>query len=144
MGNVALVEALETLARELAPQELTDHLLHAKKLFETLREFRNYYMHSASRIGLLDDGKLGVVLEQLTSRRRVSFHKEGMNEQQLAELLDRIHAAANYVRLIWGRLVSIAYRDPAPDPPLSSREMPPLPDRLKKPRLFLQDDPDQL
>lgn len=37
MGSTALLESLETISNEVAPQEMRGHVDHARKMFEVLR-----------------------------------------------------------------------------------------------------------
>ena len=46
MGNVALANGIAAAAQTLEDEEIREHIKHYVKGFNTLREHRNFYLHS--------------------------------------------------------------------------------------------------
>ena len=48
IGNVALTDALRTMAADFSTDVIRPHLIHAAEYLDRLREYRNYYAHSST------------------------------------------------------------------------------------------------
>src|ERR1700734_1868203 len=68
MSANALGESLDTIGREMSPDAIKGEIVYCIRLFDTLREYRNYYIHSASSISLkYSGGGLGIKMSQVSS-----------------------------------------------------------------------------
>lgn len=135
MSNVAVTDALRTLAADFSTPEMAPHLTHAAELFDRLREYRNFYAH-ASIVQWPDTKGARIYLHQATARGRFSLSQTFVRGQEIEELIEQCMALSRYASAITGWYPMRG--DPDYSQSLSSLEKPPLPDRLQKPRLFPQ------
>ena len=142
LSAIPLERALQSGATDIASARLKPFIEHCIEWFDRLREYRNYYIHGINDVSLHYSGKFVGDASQTTAKRRLVIHQEFIFEerllhfrQQAAELLAfssdvLFHVAAHPMT---------AFSDGKPFPPLP--EMPPLPDRLQKPRQNFTTDP---
>jgi hypothetical protein len=135
LGAVSLEQALKSAARDLAPSDIQDHITQLVHWFSCLREYRNYYTHSIQAMVIIDgDG----ILSQITAKNGLVLHQETLTASQLSRFTDQIVDFTSYVNDVAshasGHRPTESSRGSQPRP---LREMPPLPDRLQKPRQYL-------
>ena len=138
LGNVALKEALLTFSNEFAESELRAHINHFCDYFDRMREHRNWLVHSIAVLGNDKDGGTIGLSQSTKAKGRLVFHQKQTREADLTECIRRLLELHDY----GNRLVPHVYTFDKPLPlyqPLSSLEMPLLPDRLQKSPLFLRD-----
>jgi len=140
MGNVALKDALTTLSFEFSDDVFRDHITHYLAYFDRVREWRNYYVH-----GILIEaevaGERGGYIQQMQARGKLAVTQQFVSVadvNRVTEMCETLRAYGGWINLEPHR------RDPTIDflkdqPPLASRDKPPLPDRLTKPRAYLLD-----
>lgn len=141
LGNVGLTDSLETTVNSRPPALLRAHVLHAIRLTNTLREYRNYYVHNSKAIVTdYPAPSLGLLLYQTTTKKSVNFLEEVLCDEQMIRVLNWMWELESYLYAI---LVCYWRYDENPidayQPP-SWLQMPLQPDRLKKPPLFDQFD----
>jgi hypothetical protein len=133
MSNVALTETLRTFAADFSNDVVGPHIAHACEYFDRLREYRNYYAHSALLMWP-DNVEARAYLHQATAKGRFALHQTFIRIGDVEALIARcqtLHAYASALVTIGPDGVA---RAPEQQPTLL--EKPPLPDRLKKPRLL--------
>jgi hypothetical protein len=138
LGNVGLENALKSASADLAPEELKDHIDHAIEWFSRLREFRNYYVHGIGRIGIVND-EMVAFLGQISAKTALAWHEEYLTVSRITMLDGQVADFISFASGIELRLyaaLKVATRRKQPLPPLP--QMPPLPDRMVKPRRYLQ------
>jgi hypothetical protein len=138
LGNVALREAIETLANEFAPADTAAHILHFTKCFDALREHRNWLVHSVLLLGTNDAGVVGVQ-QALSARQRIVLHQGTVTREEITKRTKQIEELDRYGGHIIAHLWGLPQEVLPQGLPLSLREKPPLPDRLQKPRQFRPD-----
>jgi hypothetical protein len=135
LGAVSLEQALKSAARDLAPSDIQAHITQLVNWFSCLREYRNYYTHSIQATVIIDgDG----ILSQITAKNGLVLHQETLTASQLSRFTDKIVDFTSYVNDVAshasGDRPTESSRGSQPRP---LRQMPPLPDRLQKPRQYL-------
>lgn len=138
LGNVALKEALLTFSNEFAEADLRAHINHFCDYFDRMREHRNWLIHSITMLGY-DEGGNAVGMSQSTKAKgRLVLHHKLTREADLSECIKHLLELHCYGNLLVPHVCG--FDKPLPQPrPLSSIEMPPLPDKLQKHPLFLRD-----
>lgn len=141
MGTVALTDALRTLGAEFSPELIKPHIAHFLKLFDLIREYRNHYVHGVRILEILDDKPVGLS-QSVSAKARLVFHQTTITEDNLKAMIGHINAASVYgadiTAVIW--MGGKPDRDFVKARGASFLQMPPLPERLQKPRLFLLDE----
>lgn len=141
LGAVSLEQALKSTARDLAPPTIKSYIAQLVDWFSCLREYRNYYTHSIQAMVIIDgDG----VLSQITAKNGLVVHEETLTASQLSSLTDKIIDFTSYVKDVVSHVSTQSPTESSRDRrPRPLREMPPLPDRLQKPRQYLTASPPQ-
>jgi hypothetical protein len=141
LGNVGLENALRTAAADIAPIHLREHLDHAIEWFSRLRETRNYYVHGIRRITTDKGGTPLGIIQQVSAKSALVFHNEDLPLDRLRTLSGRINELTIFLLAINVYLHQMIAQEHFHGPPPSPLpRMPPLPDRLVKPRRYLQGD----
>lgn len=141
LGNVGLENALRTASADVAPVHLREHIDHATEWFSRLREKRNYYVHGIRRITGDNDNMPFGVIQQVSAKSALVFHDELLSIDALRDLSERINKFLIFVLAINIHLHEMLAQELSHAPPPSPLpQMPPLPDRLVKPRRYLQGD----
>ena len=138
LGNVAVKEGLDVLANEILTGSFQDHVFHFGKMFDCLREHRNWTVHGVIAIAKNSSGETIGISQMESARSRLVLHQKHTTIDELEELLSHIKA----LNLYGGNILFSEDLTGIPQisaPRLSLLEKPPLPDRLQKPRLFLRD-----
>ncbi|NKM59274.1 hypothetical protein GFL21_33195 [Rhizobium anhuiense] len=140
LGNVAMTDALKTLANEFGPEDLRDDILHTADLFDRLREYRNYYVHGIRLLAHKGDtsGPIVGLSQSTTAKSRLRLHQAMIGIEDLQKLDADLVTAKRFADWIVGKLWGVEEL-PGVAQPSQPPEKPPLPDRLKKPVLFLLD-----
>ncbi|MGP0058864.1 MAG: hypothetical protein ACLPID_06230 [Beijerinckiaceae bacterium] len=135
LGAVSLEQALKSAARDLAPANLQSHISGLVDWFSRLREFRNYYTHGV-QAQILGGGE--GILAQVTAKNGVVLHQESVTTEQLSNLTERIVEFTSFTKEVGTHVLALHPAESSRDwQPRPLREMPPLPDRLQKPRQYL-------
>jgi len=141
LGNVGLENALRTAAADVAPIHLRDHIDHAIEWFSRLREKRNYYVQGVRRITTdRRNAPIGII-KQISAKSALVFHDELLSIDDLLDLIEQVHEFLIFALAINIHLHEMLVQERSHGPPPSPLpQMPPLPDRLVKPRRYLQGD----
>lgn len=131
LGNVSISEAMTAIADDHRVERM-QHLKHCAKLFDAERIYRNYYVHNPVTFHTRGKESQTVAMHITAKGGALKKHDAFITKAQLNEFHDRLSVLQNYI----GELIedSINLRN---GKPLSSLEMPPLPDKLELPRLRL-------
>ncbi len=138
LGNVALIEAVRTLNNEFIKGEMHDHVDHAMTFFDTMREYRNYYVHSIVLLGFTKEGPIGLS-QQITARNWLYLHQETITLEPVKAFLTDLERLNDYLVSIEMAICFPDGKVPLPFRSAPLREKPGLPGRLMKPRLRLLD-----
>ena len=136
MGNVALCDALRVLSAEFGDDMLKPHLVHFIELFDRVRTYRNYYVHGVRHLGLDQQGAVVGMSQSISAKTRLILHQETVTEENLKACNLQIEKGRRYADAIISNLWQID-RSLDEEQSLSSLQKPPLPDKLRKPRLPL-------
>lgn len=143
MGNMTLVDTLQTIVNDSGPPEMLTHIKLAIEFYDCLREYRNYYVHSARSIRLNEDLEFCIEVAQVTAKLKLKTHHEMLREDQIVDLLHYIRTAENFTHRLYVYSWWLKHKPLWRAPPPSLPGMPRLPRRLQKPRLYRPDDPDR-
>jgi hypothetical protein len=106
MNGSALLDALQTLGAEFAPENLKPHIEYFVRLFERNRECRDYYIHGIRGIVQKEDGIPAGVAEFKTAKGRLVISEGKIGEEDIQSCIDNVRAAQEYgthiVTVIWG------------------------------------------
>jgi hypothetical protein len=142
LGSVSLQSALRSAATDIAAPALSPYIEHCVLWFDTLREYRNYYIHGINDVGPHTEQGFVGVSSHTSAKTRLVIHQEFITKMKLARLRRDITAFLSFSSEVLSHVVEpslTASSGGTPFPPLP--EMPPLPDRLQKPRQYLTNDP---
>lgn len=143
MSSVTLANVLSTLANDFSSDQLQPHLLHLVEGFERLREYRNYYFHGIRLIGFTEAGEAEGLAQTTSARSRLTLHQASISIAQLNEFTAACRTALGHASAVITEIWEVS-KLPGAELPGLPPEMPPLPDRMQKPRLFLRDAERQL
>ncbi|MES2043765.1 MAG: hypothetical protein V4475_07795 [Pseudomonadota bacterium] len=132
MGTNTQLDALRTLAAEYQQADQREHIAHSIKLFERVRERRNYYIHSYAFVPGNPGPTAG--MQSWSARGRLKIHKEVVTAETLENEARMIMRATEYLALVHNHFSM-------PDD-LTYQTLPerfPLPDALTKPFEYAQD-----
>lgn len=140
MGSRTLSDAMNTLAEEYSDDILRLHLKHFVSYLDTLRGYRNYYAHGIAIVGFNEKGEPVGTLQETQARGSLTLTQELVSIEKIEAVTVMCQTAAAYGSAIISEMIhrkklSTAYLGP----PLASRQKPPLPDQLKKPRTSLRE-----
>lgn len=97
MGTNTQLDALRTLTAEYLRDSEKEHVLHSIKLFERMRERRNYYIHSYSQVpGTPDTAGMG----SWSARGRIKRHREVIRLKELQLEASNLYHASHYLALV--------------------------------------------
>jgi hypothetical protein len=131
MGSVSICNALQTIANEFLPDDGRDHVLHAVAVFETLREYRNYYVHGI--IGLPPEQEIEPVVYTygVSARGHLILHQGSITKTEIMDCVARAGELLRYVEALCWPAQTLAYHlRTVPSDWTSLPEKPPQPDRL--------------
>jgi hypothetical protein len=141
LPNATLTDTIRIFAKA-SRAELGDHLVHLTKVFDRLREHRNFYVHGIQGPGstINQDKTVQTVAfaTMVSARGSLSVSSLQFGLEDLRVFRESMVELARYID-------SIIYAIINPDPewfdptcvPLESLQKPPVPDRLLKTRQFL-------
>lgn len=131
LGNVSLSEAMIAIADDHRADR-APHLKHCAKLFDAERVYRNYYVHNPVTFQTRGNDSKTVAMHITAKGGALKLHQALITTAQLDKFHDRLSVLQAYI----GELMedSVNLRN---GKPLSSLEMPPLPDKLELQRLRL-------
>ncbi|RWH74484.1 hypothetical protein [Mesorhizobium sp.] len=132
MGNVALSQAMQSYASDIAPAEMEQPLKDAAKYLDTIREHRNFYVHGISVVLTFSDaGTLGQIYS-MTAKSALKEHRTAIAKSDLDALQNHCKLAKQFFRDLMFRLDYLQghWHDEF-EPPLPGT--PPALDRLSKP-----------
>jgi hypothetical protein len=137
LNSPVFINMMKTFTTEYAPKDVQGHFAHLYEFYDRMREYRNYYIHGIINIAYQEDRPIGFA-QSHSAKGRLVLHQESIDLTKLQKCLDRLNSLRGFLNrfldeFLWGgnKTHLIGYQ------PLSSIEMPPLPDKLQKPRLFL-------
>lgn len=139
MGNVALKDAMATLSFEFSDDVMREHIAHFLDLFDRVREWRNYYVHGIVHACVVD-GEAAGFIQMYQARGKLALTQQAVTACQIRKVAEWCEALRQYGG--WINLEPIRREGGEflkDEPPLASRDKPPLPDRLTKPRVNLLD-----
>ncbi len=128
IGNASITDAIRVLTT-WHPQA-KDHLVHFTKLMDTLRAYRNFYVHNIHTVRVVEEHPFGVVMA-LNVKGKFGLHEKALSIPELTELcehLDHAHKYGGTIKMIVAQEVSVETYDQ-----LALLEKPSLPETLKKP-----------
>lgn len=128
IGNASITDATRVLTT-WHPQA-KDHLVHFTKLMDTLRAYRNFYVHNLHAVEVVENQAFGVIMA-LNVKGKFGLQEKALSISELEELgahLDRAHEYGDAIKKIVAQEMSIETYEQ-----LSSLEKPSLPETLKKP-----------
>lgn len=133
LGSVSLEQALKSVAQDLAPPHLQSHIRGLVDWFSRLREYRNYYAHGIQT--QVVGGGQGI-LAQVTAKNGLIYHGGTVSSNELEAITLKIIDFTAFAKHVGHHAFAAIHSSEDPDspPPRSLEEMPPLPDRLQKPR----------
>jgi hypothetical protein len=130
LGNVALVEALNAISDD-HHDEIRPHLRHCATLFDSERVYRNYYVHNPITFETRGAETKGYAHHITAKGGALKAHNGRITTEQLEAFHDRLSALQSYINALVNHSCGMLQT------PLSSLEMPPLPDKLELHRLRL-------
>src|SRR4051812_26721490 len=80
MDNRELCNALNSVAQEFMEEDERICTAHLVKYIERVREYRNYYVHGFSTIGV-KDGKPAAILTTWSAKSRLAVHQYWFNAE---------------------------------------------------------------
>jgi hypothetical protein len=125
---------------ETGPQAAAPHVQHFIDYVDRLREYRNFYVHGIGN----PNPDQGFQATGKTARGRLSAFKKAITPRDLELLTGQIQECIRYALALFHAIDQnhpFARFAPGASPP-TWPEKPPLPDKLKKPRLVLLDETD--
>ncbi|MCW2394591.1 MULTISPECIES: hypothetical protein [unclassified Sphingobium] len=127
LQNVEIVESLTAMA-DAFDEPMKAHLKHCAKLFDANRVYRNDFAHDPLMIGWKEDGSAVAMTQTTTAKGGALRRAQGeISQSDLDQFLNQLDALKKYI----SDLVAAVWQIPD-HLPLSSLEMPPLPDRLER------------
>lgn len=131
------LDALRTIAAEFLEDNEREHILHLVKLFERLRERRNFYVHAFDgfsyplfeKDGILrmDAGSPVGKMRSISAKGRLHSNESDVSSKDLEIEAKLIHKASHYIAL----LVLYFRRGDNPEYQMLPEKFP-LPEKLKK------------
>jgi hypothetical protein len=149
LGNVAITDAINALAKGQNAL-LAGHLTHLSKLFDRLREHRNFYAHGTKGAGsnVSLDGRMetSALATQVTAKGTLKVSSLRFGKSDLEVFVRQLGDAGRYSQMIQHAIINPnlppeAYAGVFEHP--SSLQKPPLPDRLLKSHQALIGEPPQ-
>lgn len=144
MSSNTMIDAVKTLSFEFAEDWLKEPINHFIKYFERIREYRNYYVHGiiavvkSRRVPKRTWEAFGD-LHTVSARGEAVYHPKKIWAEDLRFVIrhsDKISALGFAISYC---LINSALKRPQEKKWLRSlQQMPPLPERLKKPRRSLR------
>ncbi|MEQ9448485.1 MAG: hypothetical protein RLN70_06180 [Rhodospirillaceae bacterium] len=134
MSNMALTDALKTLAEACLEGDEKEHVLFVDKIFNRYREYRNFYIHGFKLVGVTARGVPTARLVSTSARSKFVAHNLDFKESDILAIVAGCAEMTEYLRKLshYGAYKWHPERSTALPPTLP--EKPPLPDRLTKPR----------
>ena len=141
MGTSSLLDAARTYANRHYSDERKEHLLHAIKLFERLREYRNYIVHSFNQVLCVGNGiPAAIGMQQYRAKGSYVIEESQYNLSQIRAIAKVFSGANKYFTHLHNHIVPYALKNRPLEQLLPLPEKFPLPDRLPKSRRDLQVD----
>lgn len=137
MNSPVFINMMKTFTAEYAPKDAQAHFTCLYEFYDRMREYRNYYIHGITNIAYEKDRPIGFA-QSRSARGRLVLHQDSIDLTKLQGCLDNLDTLRAFLNrfldeFLWGgnKKDLVGYL------PLASIEIPPLPDKLQKPRLFL-------
>ena len=97
VGSNTWLDAMRTISHYYLPREEKEGVLHAIKVFETLREYRNYYIYGFSEVrGTIDESTYWAGMRLRRARGQYFFEESVMTIKELTDFSVYLSAASNY------------------------------------------------
>jgi hypothetical protein len=132
MGTSAICDALKTVANEFYKDDEQKHLLHCVCLFETMREYRNYYVHGFRNILYFPGAEPKAGFYSKSARSRIVVHRIENDAAELKEVAFQCSEVSHYIAGVHNYFYY-------PDKPEYGQlpSLHPVPLRFSKPKSFL-------
>lgn len=131
--NASLLEKKQKGIKVKLYEPMFEHVDFLLDCFDTLREYRNYYVHGV----VIPKSAKYLTVTSITARKGVSFHQRAVNSEALEKLIRQIDDFLRYV----ARLIKAIKRNNSMK--TSERptwpKRPPVPDKLSRHRTNLRD-----
>lgn len=134
MGTSAICDAMKTVANEFHKDDEQKHILHCVSIFETLRDYRNYYVHGFCHILYVPGGEPKAGFYSKSARSRLVVHRMENDVADIKEVAFQCKEASHYLALVHNYFY---YNDKPEYEKLPSLH--PLPPKFLKPKAFLLD-----
>ena len=99
MGTQDQINALKTIANTYLDRDQKEHILHAIKLYERLRGYRNYFVHGFSALQMGSSPMAGMV--DIKAKGQFVIEELPLTSDNLAKLSHIIRCAVHYYNLIY-------------------------------------------
>jgi hypothetical protein len=128
IGNVALTNAIRSIARALYSEELEEHLICCAEYLDRLRAYRNYYVHSIKGATDTQTGPIGIAT-QVVAKSRYALNWDLVETRDIETVTRRCIYLHRYAHTLTLHVEDVINDSPAPQ---ELPDKPPLPDVLKK------------
>lgn len=134
LGNMALTQALRSYATDVGPQEMEQPLKDAATYLDTIREYRNFYVHAITQVLTFSDTGTFGQLYGLSAKGSIREHRTSITKDDIYRTAHHCTVAKQFFRDLTFRLEYLrGSREYTYVPPLP--HTPPAPSRLSKPAL---------
>lgn len=131
MGTTIQMHALRTIANTYFQDPQKDTLLHAIKLFERLREYRNYLIHSFNMIKINQEyGAVFASMQSYMAKGNFQIKELDLDEKEIAQISKLIRCASHYFTLLHNHIVPFNHGEVPKERLKPIPEKFPLPDKL--------------
>ena len=135
VGSNTWLDAMRTIAHHYLPKEEEEEIVHAIRLFELIREYRNFYVHGFSQVRSTIDGSIywaGMLSKR--AKGRFVIEESAITIGELSQFTVYLSAAKNYYASL---SLYYFYKGDSGEDAARYKNLPerlPLPERLSKSR----------